>query len=96
MIDLEYTDLVGNRKHWLQGFYYLGDTSNSVPSLCVTCSTEPKQNHIQVQQNVWYSYDSADLITLLDKPTIINVITVYAEGHTVESFISEIELQAGD
>jgi hypothetical protein len=96
MIDIEYTDQVGNRKHWLQGFYYLGDTSNSVPVLCVTCSSEPKQNHIQVQQNTWYAYDSADLIALLNKPTIINVITVYAEGHTVESFVSEVELQAGD
>ena len=96
MIDIEYTDPVGNRKHWLQGFYYLGDTSNSVPVLCVTCSSEPKLNHQQVQQNTWFSYDSPDLIILLNKPTLINALTVYAEGHTVESFVSEIELQAGD
>ena len=93
---MEYTDPVGNLKHWLQGFYYLGDASNSVPSLCITCSSEPNQNHIQVQQNAWYSFDSQDLIALLNKPTIINSLTVYAEGHTVESFVSEIELQAGD
>ncbi len=95
MVDLEYTDLVGNRQHWLQGFYYLGDTSNVLPLLCVTCAP-PKQNHILVQRNVWFSFDSPDLITLLNKPTIINSITIYAEGHNVESFVSEIELQAGD
>ena len=53
-------------------------------------------DHILVQQNTWYSFDSQDLIALLNKPTLINAITIYAEGHTVESFISEIELQAGD
>lgn len=96
MIDLEYTDLAGNHQHWLQGFYSAVDNTNQLPVLCATCASVPKLNHILVQRNVWFSYDSPDLITLLNKPTIINGLTVYAEGHIVESFVSEIELQAGD
>jgi len=96
MVDLEYTDLVGNRQHWLQGFYYLPDNTNQLPVLCVTCASVPKLNNIKVQKDVWFSYDSPDLIALFNKPTIINSITVYAEGHVVDSFVSEIELQAGD
>ena len=95
MTRIEYTDLAGNRNEWLQGFYYLNDSSNTLPKICVYCPP-PKQDHVHVQPNVWVSYDSPDLIALLNKPAIINSITVYAEGHSFESYVSEIELQAGD
>ncbi len=95
MIDIEYTTQAGGTNHWLQGFYYLGDSSRTLPILCLQCPV-PKTQHVQVQQNVWVPYDSENLITLLNKPAMINTITVYAEGHTFESYVSEIELQAGD
>jgi len=95
MVDIEYTTQAGGNNHWLQGFFYLGDSSKTLPTLCLQCPV-PKPQHVQVQQNVWVSYDSENLITLLNKPAMINSITVYAEGHTFESYVSEIELQAGD
>jgi len=95
MVKIEYVDLAGNRNEWVQGFYYLNDLTNSVPRLCYTCPS-PKSNHILVQQDVWYTYDSPDLMVLLNKPATINTISILAEGHTFESFVAEVELQAGD
>jgi hypothetical protein len=94
-VRVDYVDRAGGNKSWVQGFYFLGDTSGTVATLCVQCP-EPRQAHLLVQPNVWVPYDSPNLIELLDKPAIISSITVYAEGHTFESFVSEIELQAGE
>ncbi len=95
MVKIEYTNLAGNRNEWVQGFYSLHDPGNSVPRQCYTCPA-PKADHLLVQREIWYSYDSPDLLALLNKPTIINTLAVYAEGHTFESFVAEVELQARD
>ena len=95
MVKIEYVDRAGGENEWLQGFFYRADANNALPRLCVYCPP-PQTPHTQIQQDVWYAYDSPDLITLLNKPSIIRAITIYAEGHTFESYVSEIELQAGD
>ncbi|MEK7439776.1 MAG: hypothetical protein AABZ78_03185 [Chloroflexota bacterium] len=99
MAKIEYTDPAGNRREWVQGFFYLPDTSNTYPMRCVTCVSSAT-SHIRVQQDVWYFYDSPDLITLFKgmgfTPAAINTISIYAEGHSFESLISEVELLAGD
>ncbi|MBI4314694.1 MAG: hypothetical protein HY679_02075 [Chloroflexi bacterium] len=99
MIKLEYTDVAGASHEWVQGFYYLSDPSNSLPLRCVTCPP-PGGAHQRIQQNVWYLYDSPELIALFaasgQTPATITAISIYAEGHSVESFISEVELLAGD
>jgi hypothetical protein len=94
MVKIEYTDAAGGRNEWLQGFYFLGDSSRTLPTLCVQCPI--RNNHVQVQQNEWYAYDSDNLITLANKPAIIHSISIQAEGHTFESFVAEVELLAGD
>lgn len=95
MVKLKYTDLAGNKNEWIQGFYYYSDPTSHLPTLCVTCAP-PKTSHVRIEHGVWYPYDSPDLITLLNKPAIINDIIVYAEGHSFESLVSEVELLAGD
>lgn len=99
MVKLEFTDTAGNAHEWVQGFYYLPDAGTSLPMRCITCPP-PSGPHIRVQQNVWYLYDSPDLIALFKgtgyTPAVISAISIYAEGHSFESMVSEIELQAGD
>ncbi|HLB46000.1 MAG TPA: hypothetical protein VJL59_03140 [Anaerolineales bacterium] len=98
MVKIEYTDLAGSKNEWVQGFYYYNDSGSNLPPLCVACSS-PKSNHIRVQHSVWYAYD-IDLLALFKSanrtPAVINTISIYAEGHTFESLVSEIELLAGD
>ncbi len=99
MIKLEFTDVAGNKREWLQGFYYYVDPGSPLPTLCVTCSAI-KSDHVRIQHGIWFSYDSTDLIALFKSvnqtPAVFNTISIYAEGHSFESLVSEIELLAGD
>jgi len=97
MVRVEYQDTAGNGHEWLQGFYYLGSNSSSIPIRCVTCSP-PTGDHIRTPLGSWYLYDSPDLLSLFATagrpPTIINAISFYASGHNFESYITDVELQA--
>jgi hypothetical protein len=93
MIKIEYTDRAGGQREWIQGFYYLSDARQ--PQVCVTCQT-PQSPHVLVRRDSWYFYESPELISLLNNPAIINAVSIYGEGHTFESFVSEVELLAGD
>jgi hypothetical protein len=95
MVRIAYEDADGADQEWLQGFYSLPDTSTpGNPSFCVTCSV--RNEHIQVPQGTWYSYDSPNLIPLMSQdgetPILIQSITVYASGHTYQSTVAEVEL----
>ncbi len=95
MVRIDYRDAYGANREWLQGFYWLLDTSTpGNPSVCVRCST--RNEHIRVSEDIWYPYLSPNLIPLLSQdgqaPTLIKSITVYASGHTYSSAIAEIEL----
>jgi hypothetical protein len=95
MVRIAYEDTDGTDQEWLQGFYSLPDTSTpGNPSFCVTCSA--RNEHIQVPEDTWYSYDSPNLIPLMSQddraPVLIKSITVYASGHTYQSTVAEVEL----
>jgi hypothetical protein len=97
MVRLEYQDAAGNGHEWLQGFFYLGSDSGSIPTRCVTCGT-PTGNHLEIPLGRWHLYDSPNLMNLFDDagspPAIINAISFYASGHNFESYLTEVELQA--
>ncbi|MDP6793706.1 MAG: hypothetical protein QF660_06600, partial [Anaerolineales bacterium] len=97
MVRVEYQDTAGNVHEWLQGFYYLGSDSGSIPIRCVTCAP-PTGDHLRVQVGRWYLYDSPDLLSLFTAagtpPAIINSISFYGSGHNFESYLTEVELQA--
>jgi hypothetical protein len=99
MAKIEYTDVAGNKREWVQGFFFFADPTNALPMRCITCAASTT-SHIRVQQDVWYLYDSPDLINLFRtagfNPSIINTISIYAEGHSFESLVSEVELLAAD
>ncbi len=97
MVRLEYQDAAGNGHEWLQGFFYLGSDSGSIPTRCVTCGT-PTGNHLEIPLGRWHLYDSPNLMSLFgdtgSPPAIINAISFYASGHNFESYLTEVELQA--
>ena len=95
MVRIDYQDAQGADNEWLQGFYWLADTTTpGNPSVCVTCNT--RNPHIQVRRDIWYSYLSPNLVPLLSHdgqpPTMIESITVYASGHTYHAMVDEVEL----
>nr|HID14757.1 hypothetical protein [Anaerolineae bacterium] len=95
MIRIDYKDSNGADQQWLQGFYSLPDTSTpGNPPFCVTCTI--RNDHLQVPEDTWYTYESPNLIPLLSQddrtPTVVKSITVYASGHTYQSMIAEVEL----
>lgn len=99
MVKIEYTDIAGGNHEWVQGFYYLPDPANTQPVRCITCPP-PSGPHLRVTQGSWFFYDSPELISLFKSagftPAVISAISIYAEGHAFDSYVSEVELLAGD
>ncbi len=95
MVRLVYLDADGVEREWLQGFYWLPDSSTpGNPLVCVTCST--RNEHIRVPKDAWYPYVSPNLVPLLSQdgraPSVIESIAIYASGHTYRSAVAEVEL----
>lgn len=97
MVRVEYQDSMGESYEWLQGFYYLGSDDGSIPTRCVTCPGIAG-DHARITNGVWHLYDSPDLMSLLatsgTSPVMINSISIYASGHSFESYVAEVELLA--
>lgn len=97
MLLLEYTDVNGIQRNWRQGFYYWDDPNPafaSWPSRCDTCL----QDHIQVNEKVWYTYETDNLFSLLpqdQRPAAVNRVRFYASGHEYDVFVGEMALLAG-
>jgi len=52
-------------------------------------------NGEQIPRNIWFPYDSGNLLQLLDpKPVRITSIQIYASGWNYESLASEVRLYA--
>ncbi len=95
MVRIEYVDGLGNQQSWVHGFYYLQDSSNTYPTHCVTCPP-PSGQHDAINNGVWHFYDSQNLVEQLTlngtPPASIESISIYAEGHSFESYATAIEL----
>lgn len=96
MIHVEFVDAEsGGVREWLQGFYFAeGDND----PLCQACTW--KALHEKIPQNVWYDYDSDDLLPLLQEqgltPAAIHAVEVYASGWTYGSAIDKIAILVGE
>jgi hypothetical protein len=87
MVRLDYQDAYGNPNHWVQGFYYENPANY------------PISNGMEIPRNVWYSYESGNLIELIEsrgdvKPAHLISIRIYASGHDYQSMVTEVELVA--
>lgn len=95
MVRIGYKDAHGVDREWFQGFYWRPDEDiPENPLECTTCATN--NDHIKVEKDNWYTYDSPDLIPQLSQdgqaPTKVESVTIYASGHTYHSAIAEAKL----
>ncbi|MCS7250853.1 MAG: hypothetical protein NZ572_00190 [Thermoflexus sp.] len=97
MIRLEYKDIHGSDRQWLQGFYALGEVSPQTPESCLPHICPPPHNiHIRVPLEEWYTFDSGNLMESLRAagapPATLTRLRVYASGHSYSVMLSELEL----
>jgi hypothetical protein len=87
-IELNYTDIYGKELTWGWGFYYR-EPEDSYPQVV---------NGDRVSQAQWFTYQSPNLILLLDqqgtRPARINSVRIYASGWNYQSMVSEVYLIA--
>lgn len=89
MLLLTYDDQFGNTLAWHKGFYYDELLSNEYPARCSSCT----QDHQNINQKVWYTYESDNLYNLIDeelRPARIRSIEFYASGHQFDTIVSSI------
>ena len=83
----------GNIGNWFRGFYYEDLASSRYKKRCSSCL----QDHIDTNANVWYTFDSGNLLNLIaeeEHPVRINAIRFYASGHQFDAVVSELILLA--
>ena len=92
-IRIAYVDENGADREYIQGFYAFRDPAVDYPLACDSCRVE----HIRVNQNAWYTFQSGDLLTLLPadaRPAFLRDVRIYASGHAYDVFVSDIRLLA--
>ncbi len=92
MLRIDYLDQYGRAGEWLRGFYY--EPSDSERKRCASCL----QDHIETNQDVWYTFESDNLFNLIaedNRPVQIKTITFYASGHQFDTVVSEMALLLG-
>jgi hypothetical protein len=94
MLRMDYTDIHGNPRRWVQGFYaYVDPSWDSWPNRCDTCA----QAHVPINPQVWYTYVTDNLFTMFppdQRPAAILNVQFYASGHQYDVFVSEMALLA--
>lgn len=94
MLHIEYVDVNGDKRDWFQGFYTSSNPQFDDPSLCESCI----QEHRQINEKSWFTYNSGNLFTILantGRPAYISNVEFYASGHEYDVFVSEVALTAG-
>ena len=96
-IEYVYVDESGRDSNalWYRGFYYADDVSGDGRKRCDSCI----QDHVDINQAVWYTFDSDNLFNLIaedDRPTRIKSVSFYASGHQFDTLISEMTLLLDD
>lgn len=96
-IDYVYLDDAGRSRdaQWYRGFYYAVDVSGDARKRCDTCI----QDHVDINRAVWYTFDSDNLLNLIDeeeRPARIKSVSFYASGHQFDTLVSEMALLLGN
>lgn len=89
-VEISYRDVYGKDLTWGHGFYYR-EPEEGEPY-------PPVVNGTRVSQGQWFTYQSPNLIDLLDAqgthPAHINSVRLYASGHNYQSMVGEVYLFA--
>jgi hypothetical protein len=94
MLRIDYIDQNGQAQKWYHGFYSINDPQYSYPLQCNSC----RQAHEFINPKTWYTFDSANLFSLLppdQKPAKILAVWFYASGHQYDVQVSEMALLGG-
>ena len=95
MIRIDYQDSLPVSRHWIRGFHYDKEVITDFYTRCDTCI----QEHLIINKRVWYTFESENLLTLIDEvnhPKRLNTIQFYASGHQFDTVVGEIVLLLGD
>ena len=101
MVRISYVDINGAERGWLQGFYIKSNTNQAFGRTnCPSCY-ELQDGHQFVQPGQWFAFETTE--NLLDrferagyKAARIKSITLYASGHTFESYVTNVQLLASE
>ncbi len=97
MVKINYIDVGGGEREWLQGFYWNYDPGGP-PAVCASCSV--RFVHQQWPQGKWQPYTSEELLDVFTAQgtpaALIQSITIYAEGHTFTSMAADVQLLANE
>ncbi|MBN1121511.1 MAG: hypothetical protein JXJ17_10560 [Anaerolineae bacterium] len=91
MIRLLYTDMHGESRELIWGFYSYIAPGIDYPLRCATCAGE----HTRININSWYTFRTGNLLAVLpqdQQPSIIRQIWFYASGHAYKVYVSEMDL----
>jgi hypothetical protein len=92
MLHMLYLDQADTQREWYHGFY-TDYTPNVGRTRCGSCLEE----HERINKDAWYTYESANLFTLLPeglRPSSIIALEFYAEGHQYDVMLNEVSLLA--
>lgn len=95
MLRIDYLDVTGAERVWVQGFYYADDPAYDYPSRCLSCVLG---EHRRVNEKTWYTYKTGNLMRLLAQhgaPAIIQSVEFYGSGHQYDVMMGEIGLYTG-
>ena len=90
-----YSENERSLSHWFRGFYYEDDVAADARKRCDTCI----EDHVDINQRVWYTFDSDNLFNLIaeaERPERIKSVAFYASGHQFDTIVSEMILLLGE
>ncbi|MAS34180.1 MAG: hypothetical protein CL610_09240 [Anaerolineaceae bacterium] len=93
MVRMDYIDQNGEGQHWYHGFYAReADSQSNYRLRCASCI----QDHDQISEKAWFTYESPNLLTLLEEtpPASIVGLFIYASGHQYDVRLDEVTLTA--
>jgi hypothetical protein len=92
---MDYIPTSGERAiSWYHGFYVTPSAQFEYPLRCDSCT----QDHQNINENAWYTYDSGNLFTLIpegQRPKSILNVRFYASGHEYDVYVEDVSLLAG-
>lgn len=94
MLLMRYTDVNGREARLDRGFFINSNPQLELPPRCISCD----QDHQLINPNVWYTFETGNLLTLLpddERPAYINEIRFYGSGHEYDVHVGEVMLLAG-
>jgi hypothetical protein len=97
MVKIIYVDVGGGTQEWLQGFYWFLDPGAGL-TYCGTCAV--RFTHILWRWATWQTYASDNLLQVFaangTPAASIKSVTIYSEGHSYNSLVTDVQLLASE